>query len=54
MNISKTLVVAIKTDCVFCEVGIEVSHNIYTTFMGGACNTYGGRERCVHGFGGET
>ena len=22
--------------------------------MGGACGTYGGRERCVQGFGGET
>jgi hypothetical protein len=22
--------------------------------MGGACSTYGGRERCVQGFGGET
>ena len=21
--------------------------------MGGACGTYGGRERCVQGFGGE-
>ena len=21
--------------------------------MGGACGTYGGRERCAHGFGGE-
>ena len=22
--------------------------------MGGACGTYGGRERCAQGFGGET
>ena len=22
--------------------------------MGGACGTYGGRERCTQGFGGET
>jgi hypothetical protein len=22
--------------------------------MGGVCSTYGGRERCVQGFGGET
>jgi len=22
--------------------------------MGGACGTYGGEERCVQGFGGET
>jgi hypothetical protein len=22
--------------------------------LGGACSTYGGRERCVQGFGGET
>ena len=22
--------------------------------MGGACDTYGGRERCAQGFGGET
>ena len=22
--------------------------------MGGACNTYGGEERCIEGFGGET
>ena len=22
--------------------------------MGGACGTYGGRERCAEGFGGET
>ena len=22
--------------------------------MGGACSTYGGRERCAQGFGGET
>jgi hypothetical protein len=22
--------------------------------MGGACSTYGGRERCVQGLGGET
>jgi hypothetical protein len=21
--------------------------------MGGACNTYGGEERCIQGFGGE-
>ena len=22
--------------------------------MGGACSAYGGEERCIHGFGGET
>ena len=22
--------------------------------MGGACSTYGGEERCIYGFGGET
>ena len=22
--------------------------------MGGACSTYGGEERCIQGFGGET
>jgi len=22
--------------------------------MGGACNMYGGKERCIEGFGGET
>jgi len=22
--------------------------------MGGACSTYGGEERCIHGFGGKT
>jgi len=22
--------------------------------MGGACNTYGGEERCTQGFGGKT
>jgi len=22
--------------------------------MGGTCNTYGGEERCIQGFGGET
>jgi hypothetical protein len=28
-----------------------ISENIE---MGGACSTYGGRERCVQGSGGET
>ena len=27
---------------------------IETNEMGGACGTYGGRERCAQGFGGET
>jgi len=36
MNITKTLVVVIKTDCVFCEVGTEFLHNIYTTFRLGS------------------
>ena len=28
--------------------------NIKKNEMGGACGAYGGRERCVQGFGGET
>jgi hypothetical protein len=28
--------------------------NIEKIEMGGACSTYGGRERCVQGSGGET
>jgi hypothetical protein len=32
VDITKQLVVAMKTDCVFCEVGTECLHNIYTTF----------------------
>jgi hypothetical protein len=36
MNITKTLVVVIKTDCVFREVGKEFLHNIYTTFQLGS------------------
>ena len=27
---------------------------IETNEMGGACSTYGGKERCIQGFGGET
>ena len=29
-------------------------NKIEKTEMGGACGTYGGRERCAQGFGGET
>ena len=28
--------------------------NIQKNEMGGACGTYGGGEKCVQGFGGET
>ena len=28
--------------------------NTHLNGMGGACGTYGGRERCAQGFGGET
>ena len=29
-------------------------NKIYKNEMGGACGSYGGRERCAQGFGGET
>ena len=31
MDIAKMLVVVMKTDCVFCELGTEFLHSIYTT-----------------------
>ena len=30
------------------------SDQIEKNDMGGACSTYGGEERCIQGFGGET
>ena len=33
---------------ILCGYKIEMNE------MGGACGTYGGRERCAQGFGGET
>jgi len=32
MIIAQTLIVVMKTDSVFCEVGTEFLHNIYRTF----------------------
>ena len=29
-------------------------HNEELNDLGGACSTYGGQERCMQGFGGET
>jgi hypothetical protein len=29
-------------------------HPIGKNKMGGACGTYGGQQRCIQGFGGET
>jgi hypothetical protein len=31
-----------------------VDDQIEKNEMGGACNTYGGEERCIQGFGGKT
>ena len=36
----------------FCDC--IVSFFLLRDQMGGACGTYGGRERCAQGFGGET
>ena len=36
--------------CVYGSAGDKIEKNE----MGGACGTYGGRERCAQGFGGET
>ena len=33
---------------------IKVGDKIEKNEMGGACSTYGGEERCIQGFGGET
>jgi hypothetical protein len=33
---------------------VRVIKKIENNEMGGACSMYGGRERCVQGFGGET
>ena len=35
-------------------VPIFSSDHVEKNEMGGACSTYGGEERCIQGFGGET
>jgi hypothetical protein len=35
--------------CKFCSLT-----GVYTTEMGRTCGTYGGEERCIQGFSGET
>ena len=31
-----------------------LGYQIKKTEVGGACSTYGGEEKCIQGFGGET
>ena len=33
---------------------VVIYYTVFPPEMGGACDTYGGRERCAQGFGGET
>ena len=48
--------------CVTCNIkftrqmvmGYCAGDKIEKNEMGGSCGTYGGRERCAQGFGGET
>ena len=39
---------------IFITCILPCSDKIEKTEMGGACGTYGGRERCAQGVGGET
>jgi hypothetical protein len=32
----------------------QIFYQIKKTEMGGACSMYGGEEKCIKGFGGET
>ena len=42
-------------DCVLCYVAAPFSGDqIEKNGMGEACSTYGGEQRCIQGFGGET
>jgi hypothetical protein len=38
----------------YCSPNIVRVIKIEKNEMGGACSTYGGEERCIQGFGGET
>jgi uncharacterized protein YhhL (DUF1145 family) len=37
-----------------CVASVVLMHGIDILIVNFACSTYGGRERCVQGFGGET
>ena len=43
--------VRVRYTVIFCSV--LCGYKIQKNEMGGACGTYGGRERCAQGFGGE-
>jgi hypothetical protein len=47
--------ICIKNSFMICMLAKYYSvDRIMKNEMGGTCGTYGGQERCVHGFDGET